>query len=263
MAEDLTVVLTVKAYPQIGAKTGETVCMAGIRIDREPYEWVRLWPVPFRDLDIVDRFRKYEVLRLRAERSELGGGDQRPESWMPVIDSIRSDGWLDSKRKWAERRQFVEPVVSESMCDIQRRQARDRTSLGAFRPAEVMDWVVEEEDEWDLERRRRAEDHAAPNLLRDWPTTPLEQIPYAFRYSYRCSDRACRGHRMKNIDWELGESFRNWRARYSDHDELMGKIRQRYFEEMCRADKDTVFFTGNIAQYPRSFVILGVFWPPA
>jgi hypothetical protein len=63
------------------------------------------------------------------------------------------------------------------------------------------------------------------------------------------------------IDWELAESYRSWRERY-EQPVLLEKIRQRFLEEMCAETKDTVFFVGNMHQHPKSFLVLGVFWPP-
>jgi hypothetical protein len=42
------ILITVKTYPTLSRKYGETVCTAGIRPDGS---WVRLYPVPFRRLD--------------------------------------------------------------------------------------------------------------------------------------------------------------------------------------------------------------------
>ena len=39
--------VTVKTYPTLSTKYGETVCTAGVREDGS---WVRLYPVPFRSV---------------------------------------------------------------------------------------------------------------------------------------------------------------------------------------------------------------------
>ncbi|RRD60723.1 hypothetical protein EII30_05595 [Leucobacter sp. OH1287] len=46
--ETARVLITVKTSPNPSAKYGDTVCVAGIRTDREAYEWIRLYPVNFR-----------------------------------------------------------------------------------------------------------------------------------------------------------------------------------------------------------------------
>ena len=40
------ILVTVKTYPTLSRKYGETVCTAGVREDGT---WVRMYPVPFRD----------------------------------------------------------------------------------------------------------------------------------------------------------------------------------------------------------------------
>ena len=39
------ILVTVKTYPTLSRKYGETVCTAGVRADGT---WVRIYPVPFR-----------------------------------------------------------------------------------------------------------------------------------------------------------------------------------------------------------------------
>ena len=43
--EKQRILVTVKTYPTLSRKYGETVCTAGIREDGT---WVRIYPVPFR-----------------------------------------------------------------------------------------------------------------------------------------------------------------------------------------------------------------------
>ena len=46
--EKQRVLITVKTYPTLSRKYGETVCTAGVREDGT---WVRIYPVPFRRLN--------------------------------------------------------------------------------------------------------------------------------------------------------------------------------------------------------------------
>jgi hypothetical protein len=52
----MRVLVTVKAYPGLSTRRGETVCVAGVRVDTDAPEWVRLYPVAFRDLPKTERF---------------------------------------------------------------------------------------------------------------------------------------------------------------------------------------------------------------
>ncbi|MFC1678038.1 hypothetical protein ACFL3G_13390, partial [Planctomycetota bacterium] len=57
------------------------------------------------------------------------------------------------------------------------------------------------------------------------------------------------------------DSFRSWRHRYKDQEELLEKIKERWLD-MCSNKKDVYFFVGNMWQYPGQFMVLGVFYPP-
>lgn len=253
MGERISLLVNVKAYPAVSEKYGEVVCVAGIRTDTEQPRWARLFPVAFRDMPFKQRFKKYQHISLEASKHS---GDPRPETYRPNMDTIQVGKVIETKNTWAERRRYVEPLIVESMCGVLRQQ--DGTSLAAFRPGEVLDLLVDDDaDAW-------APDKAGivmqPSLF--MPTKQgLEKIPYRFRYQYRCSTPGCKGHAQSMIDWEPAESYRSWRERY-EQPVLLEKIRQRFLEDMCGKTKDTIFFVGNIHQHPKSFLVLGVFWPP-
>lgn len=72
------ILVTVKTYPTLSTKYGETVCTAGIREDGT---WVRIYPVPFRRLHEKERYRKYDWLECQLVRRS---SDPRPESFTPM-----------------------------------------------------------------------------------------------------------------------------------------------------------------------------------
>jgi hypothetical protein len=49
--ERVRVLIAVKTYPNPSSKYEETVCVAGIQLDRGQPEWIRLYPVRFRNVD--------------------------------------------------------------------------------------------------------------------------------------------------------------------------------------------------------------------
>ena len=61
------ILITVKTYPTLSRKHGETVCTAGIREDGT---WVGLYPVPFRRLGEMEQYRKFDWVELETR----GGG---------------------------------------------------------------------------------------------------------------------------------------------------------------------------------------------
>jgi hypothetical protein len=64
--EQMDLLVLVKAYPSVSMKYGEAVCVAGVRLDAPRPEWVRLFPVGFRDLPAEQQFGKYDVITRRA-----------------------------------------------------------------------------------------------------------------------------------------------------------------------------------------------------
>jgi len=152
-----------------------------------------------------------------------------------------------------------------SMCEVHHRQRRDKTSLAVFRPARVEDLVIEHRDV-EEDKRRMAQAFAAQGNLfggldgaeRQQQLQELEQIPYSFKYRYTCVEPECSGHAQSIIDWEIVQFYRQVRHR-SDWRE---RLRARWLGELCGVDKDTAFFVGNQHLHPRTFMILGVWWPP-
>ncbi|MDP9301029.1 MAG: hypothetical protein M3P43_09090 [Actinomycetota bacterium] len=53
--QTLRILVTVKAYPAIGRRHGQAVCVAGV--DLEQSRWICLFPVPFRDMRFDQRFK--------------------------------------------------------------------------------------------------------------------------------------------------------------------------------------------------------------
>lgn len=76
MAKD-RVLITVKTYPTLSKKYGETVCTAAVREDGS---WVRIYPVPFRRLDEEEQYRKFDWLECTLVRNQR---DPRPETYRP------------------------------------------------------------------------------------------------------------------------------------------------------------------------------------
>jgi hypothetical protein len=146
VADRISLLVTVKAYPALSTTYGEAVCVAGIRSDTPTPEWVRLYPMQFRDMPFDQRFKKYQLISVEATKHS---SDRRPETYRPDPDTLELGEVLDPSKGWVKRRPFVEPLLVESMCEVAARQRQDGTSLAAFRPAEVLDLEIDDdEEEW-------------------------------------------------------------------------------------------------------------------
>ena len=97
--ETAEVMITVKTYPNPSETYGETVCVAGVRLDRGDREWVRLYPVKFRNADFDSQFKKYEIIRVNGTYHQAN--DNRPESFRPRQDELEHVEWLDAEQQLA------------------------------------------------------------------------------------------------------------------------------------------------------------------
>ena len=65
------------------------------------------------------------------------------------------------------------------------------------------------------------------------------------------------------IDWEIFELYRKVKKKYgNDNKVIKEKIKLKYLNEIFSVNRDSYFFTGNQFLHPKSFILLGVFWPP-
>jgi hypothetical protein len=247
----LRFLVTVKTYPIPSAGYDELVCAAGVREDGS---FVRLYPVPFRYRPEDQQYGKYQWISVQAVKSRR---DPRPESFRPELESIevlgRPVGTGDGT--WAERRRIVLANGPDTMCGLRRQNTR---SLGIVRP-------------------KRIESFRAVKVARAWPAKharviaqaklfgpdrkPLRKLPYQFKYRFRCEAPGCRSHTMTIEDWEVGTLYWRMLAEHGSEDVAILKVHQKFYGEMCAGDRDTHFFVGNTLAHPRSWLVLGVFWP--
>lgn len=254
--ERARVVVTVKAYPSISDEHGEAVCCAGMRIDGGDARWIRLFPVPYRTMGPEQRFEKYDVIDIDIRRT---ADDNRPESWLPVMDTLRVTGHLSSKGGWVDRAPYVEPLVMPSMCQAQRESKATGVSLCAFRPAAVIDLTVTPRQARDAGKEGMAQqiDMLEPSRK------ALEDLPYTFRYKWRCREEpGCRGHHQTILDWEIGQAYRSWRTKYADEATVLAMIKQKWLEEIPSRAHDLILFAGNQNSRRNVWCVLGAYYPP-
>lgn len=252
--ETKTILITVKAYPNPSKKYGETVCVAGIDTDKR--EWIRLYPIPFRDLDEDKKFKKYSIIKVKVHKPK---DDKRPESYKIDAGSINVLGYLDTKNKWDRRKRIVLSTLDKSMCEILRKSKKDDKSLGVFRPLNIDFECLKAKPKDEMARKSC---YAQLSLF-DRNKEAIENIPYDFRYKFYChNEPSCPGHNYSIIDWEIGQAYRDWRMKYKSQDLLLEKIKERWLTRMCSEKNDVFFFVGNMKRFRDNFMILGVFYPP-
>lgn len=244
------VLMAVKAYPNPDEGYGEACCTAGVTREGQ---WVRIWPVPFRDLRPEQQFKKWQWIRALLRKSS----DPRPESHDVQPETITCLEEVSTRNDWAERLRIVEPHFLPSLEALEDQQRQGSRTMAYVRPAEIVSFEIEERPDPDWDERRKAILGQLRLFGREKAT--LERIPYKFYYRFRCADDRCKKpHRLQVLDWEIGESYRSWRVRYGDRWEEA--IRQKYEHELVR-ECDLVFNLGNYIRYPASFGITALVYP--
>jgi len=252
--EKKQILIAVKAYPNPSKSYGETVCCAGV--DLATGKLIRLYPIPFRDLDDQKKFKKYNVIEILCFTPR---DDKRPESHRVNSDSIRILEWWDTKDRWARRKSVVLPTLSASMCTVLKEAKDHDKSLALIRPDNVA-------FEWQKTRSTnqfaREACYAQLSFL-NRKKEAIEKIPWDFYYDFRCQGLTdCPGHRLPIIGWEIGQAYRDWRQKYKTEGDLLEKIRERWLGGMCSDKQDTYFFVGNMKRFRDKFMVLGTFYPP-
>lgn len=253
----MRVLVAVKAYPGLGRTEGETVCVAGARLDSQSPEWIRLWPVGYRELPGSAKFSKWQIVDLEATRSAR---DRRPESFRPDLTTLQPRELVKSTNNWQRRRDLLGNLVGKTtLCQLMAAQGEiGAPSLGLVkvRPgatAEIVDGPV-----WDPGKELLAQMAASPHLFRDKALAPLKPPAYQVRYAWHCMEDTCPGHNHASCDWEVGAAAFHWQSTYADvRPHLLNNFGTRILGE----DKETFFFVGNQYQRPKAFLVLGAFYP--
>jgi len=246
------VLITVKAYPNPSVKYGETVCCAGI--DIETFEWVRLYPIPYRDLDESQKFEKYSIIKVRCWKAE---DDHRIESYKVDADSIEKVDHIGTDDNWGKRKRIVLPTVSTSFCEIVGNTEKNK-SIGVFQPVDVrFSWKKASMENEDARNACYAQ-----LCFFEKSKKAIEQIPFDFYYDFKCCNTPdCLGHKLPIVDWEIGQAYRSWRYNYQPSENLLAKIRERWLDRICSVKNDVYFFVGNMKRFRDKFMVLGVFYP--
>jgi len=219
--------------------------------------WVRLYPIPYRDLENDQRFKKYSLIEANCAKAT---DDLRPESLRIQPDSIRIIEQIDTRRDgWDRRRAIVQKLSVKSMCQVIKEEELHKTSLGLIKP-EGVSFLTKKRQITDSAKREKA--YARPGLF-DKPKEPVEEIPFQFYYQFKCiSEPDCAGHTLSIIDWEIHQSYRKWRGIYRDERELLSKIKQRWMTMVDSTTREVFFYVGNLHRFQDIFTVLGVFYPP-
>jgi hypothetical protein len=253
-----------KTRPEVSLKYQETVCTGGVFEDTK--RLVRLYPIPLRYLDDERYFKKYQWIEADICRASADG---RPESYRINANNIVPLDTIDTQRgTWRERSGWIlhPDNVYPSVEALQEKQAHDHTSLGLVRPKRVIQVTstrftpAEKKSFW----RKYDQVLAQPQFAfkEEHPVKPLHPPDWRFVIRFTCDDARCDGvHNFSVLDWEVDALYYNLhRVKGEPSDVAAQRVRQK-LEKQCGPGHDTLFFLGNISNYPKIFTIVGFFSP--
>jgi hypothetical protein len=250
------ILIATKTYPSISRKYKETVCTAGILLDddEKPLQWIRIYPIRFRDLEFERRYKRWSIISAEIEKDTK---DPRTESYKINDSSIETIRQINTDNYWAERKSFVLPFEFSSIAEI---KAQGK-SLGIIKPASITKYFYEKTKRDWKPRQKTTRDQLD---LFEPSVQMLEKIPYKFGYEFISTDGAT--HKYTTSDWEISELYRKCRDKSSANSleekeqEALLKVRQR-MEEQFLSKNDLYFIVGNLKTYPKTFMIIGIFYP--
>ncbi len=260
------ILITVKTYPTLSKKYAELVCTAGVN---EAGEWRRIYPIPFRQLNSNQKYKKYQWIEVDLKKASR---DRRPESYIVAGRLELSDDVIPTNDRWYLRREaFINKVeIHEDLNKLIKSAHENILSLAVFRPYKWLDFVVESvEREWDPEKLAILEAQKKQgDLFRDAETVAkdlevVNKLPYKFSYQFQ--DIKGKKSKLMIEDWEIGALYWNClRGVKNVEEDAVKKVHQKYWDNFVQNTKqDTLLILGTTLQFHNKkarnpFVIVGV-----
>jgi len=179
---------------------------------------------------------------------------------------IKVVGHID---KWSIRKYIIHELLDPNLETI----IESGRSLGVIKPRNVLDFYAkprnklqDDAEKLVIQKMEEAENASPvtlfeyleindPYLLEDVrnPHAKIEQLPWIC-YKFYCANPECKGHNMMVIDWEAQELFRKYKTE-------KGPVKKKLFDWMTQ-ERDLYFIVGNTWRFHKSFMIIGLFYPP-
>jgi hypothetical protein len=259
------ILIAVKTYPVLSTKYQELVCTAGFLEDGS---WIRIYPVPFRKLDLGKQYQKYQWIMADVEHNRK---DPRPESHKVLdLDAMKTVGEMptDKSGVWENRRKLILKKVHTSLKEIIDGAHQNKFSLAVFKPKKFIKFVCKEEEERDWDPKKiaaLAEDQKQIDIFKNTqdPFKIVKKIPYKFSYEFE--DENGKRSTLMIEDWEIGALYWNCFKKTKDEKESCALVKKKYWDDFALT-KDTHLFLGTTKEYhfkkaPNPYLVVGVFPP--
>ena len=260
------ILITVKSYPVLSKTYAELVCTAGIN---EEGKWRRIYPVPFRQLNSDQQYKKYQWIDVDLRKSTT---DRRPETYRISGKLVNVSDPLPTTGNWNLRRsEFIDKVQThDNLSALIKSAHSNQLSLALFRPQTISDFVVEPINRyWDAKKLAILDvEKTKLNLFKDVRTVEqdfsvVRKLPYKF--SYQFEDINGKASKLMIEDWEIGALFWNCVNRCNGNEQqAVAMVRQKYWDEFVNSDNlDTHLVLGTTLEHhnkkaPNPFVIVSV-----
>jgi hypothetical protein len=248
-------------YPEFSKTYYETVCTGAV--DGETGKLVRLYPITLRHKK--DPFHHYDWVDVEVQRNPR---DPRPESFRVQQEHIKTVDHLDTDDGWVARSEWVlrPSNVFESVEALWKAQEDDSTSLGLVKPKTIKRVYVEKlpdsaRNEWDMQRENA---FAQRDLFVDVEAVKKELVfmPVRYRIAFDCRGAGCKGRDMQVLDWGMYVLSRKMYAQKGGSAGAEKAVIAKINEVTDAAKKDAYFFLGNMVAHPKSFMVVGFYYPP-
>lgn len=258
--------ISVKTYPTLSTKYNELVCTAGFLEDGS---WIRIYPLPFRNLENEQQYKKWQWIELDLEKNL---SDKRPESHkVKNLESLQIIKEVSTEQNWYERKQIVDRsiIYNNLSALINKAKKQNELSLATFKPTKIIDFVIEKVDkEWNTEKLALLK--AKSKQLSLFQTEAeikkefklVRKLPYKF--SYKFLDINGKESTLMIEDWEIGALYWNCLKNTKNEKEAVIQVKEKYFYKITK-ECDVLLFLGTTLQFhdraPNPFIIVGVFYP--
>jgi hypothetical protein len=254
--------IIVKAYPEPSRKYGSSICTAGLVDDKE---WIRIYPI---DLNYYLRhkttFKKWTLIEADVEpkKEKLNRKESHRvnEDSIVLVDNALAGGSL-KKKEWDSRNKILLKMLAPSMAHLEKVKQEKNISIGLIKPKAFKFYLRDDIENIEVEEAKNFQS----TLFGERLITP-DKIPKKFAYKFYCQDEKCncnvnkRPHDMICEDFELLESFRQWRKIYKDFNNLETKLVEKYYDFMKK--KRELYFIVGTTHLFGTWVIIGLYYPP-
>jgi hypothetical protein len=270
----VSLLILVKTYPVISKTYQEVVCTAGVD---ECGNWHRIFPIPYRYLNNDEKFRKYDIIKIKIKKAELAT-DRRKESYKILdfnnIDIIKN---LGTENNWQERKDFLSKLsIYENKQEILDKNKNNELSLCRFKPKKIIDFIYEEvKREYSQDKIEGLVNNTKQEKLFEGqhPLTikeikEIKKLPYKF--SYKFIDNNDVESTLMIEDWEIGALYWNLSKNYKDEKIICDKVKSKYLKYANQEEYALELFLGTTKEHDGSykksknpFIIVGIFTPKA